>query len=170
MANLEDEKMNPAQVLIGLVAVLIFVVIFCIVVWKVTHANHTSVVINQNVESSQDEVSGIPDSDEDKWVSSEEESSEQSSEDAGSDDVANMTFTTVNEVVTAKDVTNLRSEPSTSQGKATVVSQLKNGTYAQRIGINDATGWSKLEVNGQIVYAVSQYLILQEDENQATEE
>lgn len=170
MANLEDEKMNPAQVLIGLVAVLIFVVIFCTVVWKVTHANHTSVVINQNVESSQDEVSGIPDSDEEKLVSSEEDSSEPSSEEEGSDDVANMTFTTVNEVVTAKDVTNLRSEPSTSQGKVTVVAQLKNGTYAQRIGINDATGWSKLDVNGQILYAVSQYLILQEDENQATEE
>lgn len=169
MANLEDEKMNPAQVVVGLVAILIFIVIFCTVVWKVTHAGRANVVISQNVESSQDEVSGIPESDSAPAVV---ESSEDSSvpESGGNADVDHMTFTTVNEIVTAKDVTNLRSEPSTSQGKATVVAQLKNGTYATRVGVNDATGWSKLEVNGETVYAVSQYLILQEDENIANEE
>jgi len=170
VANLEDERMSPAQVVVGLVAILVFVVIFCTVVWKITHANHTSVVINQNVESSQDEVSGIPDTEEESTSPAVVESSEDSAEPTGNDEVGNMTFTTVNEIVTAKDVTNLRSEPSTSQGKATVVAQLKNGTYAKRVGVNDATGWSKLEIDGEIVYAVSQYLILQEDENQATEE
>ena len=64
----------------------------------------------------------------------------------------------MDEIVTAKDVTNLRSEPSTDQGQLTVITQLSNGQNARRIGINPDTGWSQLEYNGQVVYAVSQYL------------
>ena len=41
----------------------------------------------------------------------------------------------------------------------TVVTQLSNGQNARRTGINAATGWSRLEYNGQVVYAVSQYLV-----------
>ena len=69
-----------------------------------------------------------------------------------------MEFDPVDEIVTAKDVTNLRSEPSTDQGQLTVITQLSNGQNARRIGINPDTGWSQLEYNGQVVYAVSQYL------------
>ena len=39
-----------------------------------------------------------------------------------------------------------------------MVTQISNGQNARRIGINAATGWSQLEYNGQVVYAVSQYL------------
>lgn len=67
-----------------------------------------------------------------------------------------MTFTAVNEQVTAKDTTNLRDKPSTDTGK--IVVELKNGVYVTRTGINETTGWSRLEYNGQTVYAVSSYL------------
>ena len=68
-----------------------------------------------------------------------------------------MTFIEVNDTVTAKDVSNLRSTPSTSE-EGNVVGQLKNGETLTRTGRNDDTGWSRLNYNGQIVYAVSAYL------------
>lgn len=68
-----------------------------------------------------------------------------------------MTFGDVNETVTAKDVINLRSTPYTGD-EGNVVGQLKNGETLVRTGRNDSTGWSKLEYNGQTVYAVTAYL------------
>lgn len=65
-------------------------------------------------------------------------------------------FRQVNETVTAKDKTNLRSVPDSSDA-STVVYTLKNGETAVRIGISDS-GWSKLEYNGKTLYAVSSYL------------
>lgn len=68
-----------------------------------------------------------------------------------------MIFTDVSETVTAKDVSNLRNTPSTSD-EGNVVGQLKNGETLTRTGRNDDTGWSRLNYNGQTVYAVSAYL------------
>ncbi len=65
-------------------------------------------------------------------------------------------FTTVDEQVTAKEETNLRSNPSTQNSE--VVHLLKNGEYVRRIGVH-TNGWSKLEYNGQIVYAITSYLM-----------
>lgn len=69
---------------------------------------------------------------------------------------AHITFQEVNETVTAKDKTNMRSVPS-SDSPDTVIAQLVNGDTATRTGIG-SNGWSRLEYNGQIVYAVSGYL------------
>lgn len=68
-----------------------------------------------------------------------------------------MEFTEVADTVTAKDVTNLRSVPSTLDAE-NVVSQLLNGDAISRTGVNDTTGWSRLDYNGQTVYAVTQFL------------
>ena len=65
-------------------------------------------------------------------------------------------FETVEEQVTAKDETNLRSIPSQGDD-AQVIAVLKNGEYVRRIAVS-SNGWSKLEYNGQICYAVSSYL------------
>lgn len=70
------------------------------------------------------------------------------------DDV--MQFKAVNEQVTAKEKTNLRDIPSQGDD-ATVLYTLTNGEVATRIGISDY-GWSKLEFQGKIYYAVSSYL------------
>ena len=65
-------------------------------------------------------------------------------------------FKTVNQTVTAKDKTNLRSVPNSSDD-STIVYTLKNGETAKRVGISD-NGWSKLEYKGKTLYAVSSFL------------
>lgn len=64
-------------------------------------------------------------------------------------------FQTVDEQVTAKEETNLRDAPTTDGSE--VIYKLKNGEYVRRIGIHP-NGWSKLEYNGQTVYAITSYL------------
>ena len=69
---------------------------------------------------------------------------------------AMMDFAPVNETVTAKEETNLRDMPS--QGvEAQVLYTLKNGELATRIAVS-SSGWSKLEFNGEIYYALTNYL------------
>ena len=68
-------------------------------------------------------------------------------------------YTPVNEQVTAKMETNLRTEPSTASDD-TIVGLLHNGEVLTRTAVGD-NGWSQLEYNGQTVYAVSSYLIVQ---------
>ena len=41
---------------------------------------------------------------------------------------------------------------------AVVVAVLHNGEYATRTGINEDYGWSRVEYNGQTLYAISSYL------------
>ena len=65
-------------------------------------------------------------------------------------------FTPVSDEVTAKSETNLRTAPSTDSSD--VVYTLKNGEYVKRVGVH-GNGWSKLEYNGQTVYAISSYLV-----------
>ena len=65
-------------------------------------------------------------------------------------------FREVEEIVTAKNATNLRNMPS-QEDKSIVIVTLKNGQTVTRIGISD-TGWSKVEYKGEICYAVSAYL------------
>lgn len=82
--------------------------------------------------------------------------SEEPPEEAQADVEALMNFTEVSEEITAKDATNLRNIPS--QGSdSTVVYTLQNGEKLIRTGISDS-GWSRLDYNGQTVYAVSSYL------------
>jgi uncharacterized protein YgiM (DUF1202 family) len=64
-------------------------------------------------------------------------------------------FQSVDEQVTAKEETNLRNAPTTEGSE--VIYKLKNGEYVRRIGIH-SNGWSKLEYNGTIVYAITSYL------------
>ena len=71
------------------------------------------------------------------------------------DDGIKTQFETVSEQVTAKTETNLRTLPSVTDSQ--VVYTLKNGEYITRTGIS-TNGWSRLEYNGQTVYAVSSYL------------
>ncbi len=67
-----------------------------------------------------------------------------------------MNFTQVDEQVTAKESTNLRSAPSQGEDSQ-VLYTLQNGEIAQRIAVS-SSGWSKLVFNGETYYAVSSYL------------
>ena len=69
---------------------------------------------------------------------------------------ANMNFKTVNDTVTAKIEVNLRDKPS-QDSDSTVLFTLKNGETAARTAVSDS-GWSRLEYNGRVCYAVSSYL------------
>lgn len=163
-SSLEDEKMNPIHAIMGIVILFLIVVIFCFISWKVTHADRSGGIPGQNTDNTQDSIAdwGGQSSTPEPIEDTEEESSEPE-ESAEPENALGMTFDAVEEYVTAKDVTNLRSEPSTSQGQLTVVTQLSNGQQALRTGINEETGWSRLEYDGQVVYAVSQYLLLVEE-------
>ncbi len=77
-------------------------------------------------------------------------------EEAHADVEALMNFTQVSETVTAKDSTNLRNIPS-QESNSTIVYTLKNGETVTRTGISDS-GWSRVDYNGQTLYAVSSYL------------
>ncbi|MDO4333519.1 MAG: GH25 family lysozyme [Eubacteriales bacterium] len=72
--------------------------------------------------------------------------------------VGNLTFQTVSEAVTARDKVNLRDFPSTETGN--IVGTLSYGEAVVRTGISGSgdTGWSRLEINGQVVYASSRLL------------
>lgn len=75
---------------------------------------------------------------------------------ASADAEALMNFSEVNETVTAKERTNLRDIPS--QGNdSTVIATITNGETATRTGVS-SSGWSRVEYNGQVCYAVSSYL------------
>jgi uncharacterized protein YgiM (DUF1202 family) len=68
-------------------------------------------------------------------------------------------FDEVYENVTAKELVNLRTLPSTEHPDVKVVAQLKNGEVIVRTGINHDLGWSRVEYNGQTLYCVSRYLM-----------
>lgn len=72
--------------------------------------------------------------------------------------------------VTAKEETRLRTAPSTENSE--IVYTLKRGEFVELTGKNTASGWSKLLYNGQTVYAVSSYLLSEEEygrQNQSSE-
>ncbi len=81
------------------------------------------------------------------------DSSKQSEEDSQ----VKTKFTEMNQMVTAKDVVNLRSLPSVEHEDVDVVAQLKNGDVATCVGVSES-GWSKLIYQGKTCYAVSSYL------------
>ena len=67
-----------------------------------------------------------------------------------------MTFTPVQEQVTAKIEVNIRLWPS-QEADVEILRKLENGQTMLRTGISD-TGWSRLEWNGQTCYAITSYL------------
>lgn len=85
-----------------------------------------------------------------------EAQNQETPEEAEADVEALMNFREVEETVTSKDVTNLRDIPSQGDD-STVLRKLNNGETATRTGISDS-GWSRLIIDGQKYYAVSNYL------------
>ncbi len=67
-----------------------------------------------------------------------------------------MEFTKSSGNFTAKEVTNLRDKPTTTD--STVIYTLKNGEYIEKIAESTSGGWSKLIYNGTEVYAISSFL------------
>ena len=60
--------------------------------------------------------------------------------------------------VRAREPVNLRTEPSTAQGHASVNCQLKVGITIKRTGISIDSGWSRVEYDGLELYVATAYL------------
>lgn len=71
-------------------------------------------------------------------------------------EIGNVQFTDVNQVVTPTTEVNLRTIPSTEDPN-TVVVKIKQGDMIFRTGIGN-NGWSRVLLNGQVLYAYSNYL------------
>lgn len=67
-------------------------------------------------------------------------------------------FEIVDEGVTAKELVNLRSLPSTTHEYSRVIGTLRAGEELKRTGINRELGWSRLEYEGMTVYAITSFL------------
>lgn len=72
------------------------------------------------------------------------------------ENAANVQYLDVNEVVTANTTVNLRTEPGT-ENPATIVVPINPGDMIFRTGIGN-NGWSRVLLNGQILYAYTAYL------------
>ena len=92
------------------------------------------------------------------------ENSEIPGEETETGTVIKTQFTQVKDKVTAKEVVNLRTLPSTTNENSEVVAQLSNGEVITRTGINTDLGWSRVEYNGQVLYCVSSFLLIVEEE------
>ena len=64
-----------------------------------------------------------------------------------------IVFTDCDDYITPKDLINLRTEPSTSEGESTVRTQVRNGTNLHRTGYSEGSGWARGGDNGGILYA-----------------
>lgn len=71
------------------------------------------------------------------------------------------TFQEVNELVTAKDLTNLRTEPSAASDD-TIAASIQNGEWVLRTGVS-TRGWSRVEYGGQTLYAVTSLLLTESE-------
>lgn len=172
---LDDEPKGNLLVILGSVAMFLVIIVLCILIWQLLHKDSSAVGKEEDAVV-QDSIVGIENTDgEDKAEGQEEILPGETSENAVDSDQASlgsettpassdsenntvsMTFQEVNETVTAKELTNLRTEPSTEKDD-TVFAKLKNGETLQRTGINEETGWSRVLYNGQVLYAASRLL------------
>ncbi len=69
----------------------------------------------------------------------------------------NTVFKPVDDYITAKELVNLRNIPSAKDPRSKVVAELKKGEVIHRTGVNEDVGWSRVVYNGQILYCVTQY-------------
>lgn len=164
--NFEDALKNPLYITMGSVIGVLVVFLFCFVVWNVSHSGNEELVLNHQADS-EVEIPSMAESTDTVVVPSVAPEEVQQDEVAesietliaeGSNDQG-VVFTETDDYVTALEVTNMRSEPSTAQGVNTVVAKLNNGEAVRRVGMNEEVGWSKLIYNDQIVYASTAYLV-----------
>lgn len=163
--TLDEIMKNPTYVAMGGGVIILVVVLFCMIVWNGTHRTNEELIMNNSStntveipsmgESLEEEVLVTPMPEE--VVDEEKESIEQLIAEKSNDQ--GIVFKEIDDWITAKEVTNLRSEPSTARGVDTVVVKLNNGEPVRRIGIDEASGWSKVIYEDQIVYASTAYMV-----------
>jgi len=73
-----------------------------------------------------------------------------------------IVFTDCDDIVTPKEYVNLRLEPSTSEGNATIHCRLNYGETVHRTGISEDSGWSRVEKDGVVCYVVTSLIYVPE--------
>lgn len=169
--NFEDDLKNPMNVAILSGVMFIVVLLFCVIVWNVTH-REDKLMAGGRIEQTENSTEEASTSEASKDIvvatpaPSEKPDMDYASVEALVAALSNdsgVVFTETNDIVTARGVTNLRSEPSTAQAEATVVTQLQNGVNVLRVGYNEEVGWSKLIYEDQVLYASTAYLTVVEE-------
>lgn len=74
-----------------------------------------------------------------------------------------IVFTDCDDFVTPKEYVNLRLEPSTSEGNATIHCRLNYGETVHRTGISEDSGWSRVEKDGVVCYVVTSLIYVPEE-------
>lgn len=72
-------------------------------------------------------------------------------------------FVDCDDWISPKEYVNLRTEPSTSEGSATVSCQLNYGEKVHRTGLSPDSGWSRIEYNDQVLYVVTSLMLAEEE-------
>lgn len=75
-----------------------------------------------------------------------------------------ITFMDCDDTVSPKMYVNLRLEPSTSEGNDTVHCRLEYGQTVHRTGISEESGWSRVEYDGLVLYVVTSYIYVVEEQ------
>lgn len=173
----EPEPLEPWKMVLIFAGLTVLAAIICAVLWFFTHRNNVSdpgTIPEPPTTTAEAPEDSLPGSSILESVNPEDggsaETPEPSSDVAAAatpepetqivapeDGDVSMSFETIQQSVTPKDVVNLRSVPSTADAD-TIVAQAKNGEVLSQIGVNTNTGWSKIDFDGQILYAVTQYL------------
>ena len=133
---LEEDGQSSIAMVIGGVVLLIIIVVLCAMIWKLFHAD-TDIPVKGTDQTElatvTDTLVGETGAGEESQSSQPEEQDEEGQGAAGQDGEQlsdgeddssasriKMTFTEVDDLVTAKEVTNLRSEPSTDRDDTVV--------------------------------------------------
>ncbi len=148
----EDEEEEPAKPWITAVVFLVLIVIaaaICAALWHFSHQDSPA----EGETAIQGQVSGASDQEGD--VAGGGDLDQQFREPVSG--TKDMEFTAVQQSVTPKDAINLRSVPDILDTD-NIVAQVQNGEVLLRTGINEDTGWSEIEYEGQKLYGVTQYL------------
>ena len=128
--------------------------------------------IAQSEDDGEEDSDVMTGADEVSALSSEQEARKaESIKAAQEEDAASKQFEPINDVVTAKQKTNLRSTPN-QENDDNIVASIEHGEQVNRTGIS-VSGWSQIDYEGQTLYAISSYLMDPEeslaDANKSTE-
>ncbi len=158
----EAEPTKPWKAAAVFIGLILTAAVICAALWHFSHRDKPE----GNGAGIQNESSGAPSSGGQSQASDSAVQGTEGGEGTGASDqtvrepvsgTEDMEFEAVQESVTPKDVINLRSVPTTLDD-GNIVMQARNGQTLLRTGINNDTGWSRIEYEGQILYGVTQYL------------
>lgn len=141
-----DEDAQPVKpwamtlVFLGLIAAA---AVICAVFWNVTHADKPD-------DEARDILASVRATDVPEETVPPEKSNQVVTKDGRV-----IEFKECDDYITPKEYVNLRTEPSSDQGDATVSCTLKAGQVVHRTGDSGGMGWSRVEYNGQVLYVVT---------------